>query len=58
LISLDKSQSWSRSTVETKSRNLNLNCQDQLFESVQIFPTVEIESLDWDTIDTNRDPQA
>ena len=36
--------------VETKSRNLDLDGRDQLFEAVK--------TLDRDMIETNRDPHA
>ena len=42
---------WCRDKIEISwSRSRLLICQDKLFE------TVEIETLDWDTIETNRDP--
>ncbi len=37
------------------SRSLHW-CQNKLFENVEIFSTVEIESLDQDHVKTNRDP--
>jgi hypothetical protein len=59
----EKSQSRPKSTVlakliETKSRLTFWNCRDFLDRRDWLFFGVEIESLDRDHVETDRDPQG
>ncbi len=43
---------WCQDKIEISQRQDFLDCRDLLFASV------EIETLDWDHVETNQDPQA